>query len=115
MAAPSFFVPVPTYPVFGPRSEQPDGIDSQLQPVISNGVEQFEAEPLPMPADESAVPEEEEEDDLTDRSPALQLTAPTQTVAASGWKAKNHVKDSAANRPCAKCSVTFRPTNTLRH
>lgn len=119
MAGPSFFVPVPTYPVFGPRSEQPDGVDSQLQPVISDGVEQFEAEPLPVPADRSALPEEQEEeddDDLTDRSSSgLRLAAPTQTVAEGGWKpAKNRLKDTAASRPCAKCSVSFKPANPIR-
>lgn len=40
-AGPSYFHPVPTRPVFGPRSEQPDGIDGQT--LI----------PLPAPAQEA--------------------------------------------------------------
>ena len=49
MAAPGYFQPVPTYAVFGPRSEQPDGIEPQMQPLMPDEPSGLEGEPLPMP------------------------------------------------------------------
>ncbi|HQU44062.1 MAG TPA: hypothetical protein PK867_14680 [Pirellulales bacterium] len=117
MTTPTFLYPVPTYPVFGPRSEEPDGIEPQLQPLMPEDAEQIESEPLPMPNESAAPDDEEEYDDLTDGgSSALQLAAPKQTVEQAGWKpAKTRgTEASRVSRPCAKCGVTFRSSNPIR-
>lgn len=76
-AAATYFHPVPMGPVFGPRSEQPDGVEAESTPLLP---EQFAPRPLapqllPIPQSESGElnprgdlppPSEDESDDGDD-------------------------------------------------
>ena len=116
MAAPSYFHPVPTYPVFGPRSEQPDGIEPTMQPLIPGESSEIEGEPLPPPSLGADDAMDEADDDLSDEeSSDLKLAAPEQAVRHAGWKPakKQSTQASSPTRSCAKCTVTFRqPSST---
>lgn len=111
--APGYFSPVPTYPVFGPRSEEPDGIEPELQPLSPNGMDRMEGEPLPAPPQNSSVDEDAAADDeiSTDEGSDLQLAAPQQRVKHAGWKpAKRRAAEVEQTiRSTAKTSVTFKP------
>lgn len=119
MAATSNFCPLPTYPVFGPRSEEPDGIDMEMQP-LRPGDGSIEEESLPEPA----LPDGEMEDDQVDdvdaevseeEGPALELAAPGQSVKQVGWKAaRKGPTEEPVSRPCAKCTVTFKRPSALQ-
>jgi hypothetical protein len=118
--APSYLHPVPTYPVFGPRSEEPDGIEPDLQP-LSPGLE---GEPLPPPGGLGDASEDDpgddvslDEDDSEEDDDEPMLAPPQQLVKDSGWKAAKRQPDrtTAPTRPCATCTVTFkRPSSTAR-
>jgi len=117
MAAPGYFQPVPTYPVFGPRSEEPDGIEPQMQQLMpDDGSMQGETLPEPtLPADDGMQGDEDSSNE-SDEPSALKLRAPDQSVRQAGWKAarKQPVESEAATRPCAKCTVTFKQPSTSR-
>lgn len=120
MAAPGYFQPVPTYPVFGPRSEEPDGIEPEMQPLMpDDGSMEGETLPEPTePTDDTVQLEDAEEASDDGQVPsALALTAPGQSVRQTGWKAarKQSPEAAAATRPCAKCTVTFKsPASSQR-
>lgn len=120
MEAPAYFHPVPTYAVFGPRSEQPDGIEPQMQPLMPDDSSGFDGEPLPMPTrrDRDERDDESVEDDAPGEEPsALKLLAPGQSVRQTGWKPAKKQADQAEapTRPSAKCSVSFRqPSSSPR-
>lgn len=109
--APDYFHPVPTYPVFGPRSEQPDGIEPELQPLSPGVMPGMEGEPLPAPADADLSDDESAEDAASDdEASPIQLAAPHQLTKRAGWKPakKQSTPIDTATRPGAKCTVTFR-------
>lgn len=118
-AAPSYFHPVPTYPVFGPRSEQPDGIEPQMQPLMPGESFDLDGEPLPPPRlrNRDTSDEEPADDDLSyPESSDLKLTAPEQTVQNAGWRPakKQPAVAAAPSRPGTKSRVTFRqPSSAL--
>jgi hypothetical protein len=111
-AAPSFFQPVPTYPVFGPRSEEPDGIEPVLQPLSPDDLPGMEDEPLPAPARNGAMSNDDSADQDISAGEAtdLKLAAPQQLIKRAGWKPakKQSPQAETPTRPCAKCTVTFR-------
>jgi hypothetical protein len=124
--AAGYFHPVPTYPVFGPRAEEADGIEPELQP-LSPGME---SEPLPPPRgglrdgglrddedlgnDVSIDDVSTDEDDSEQESGGLQLAAPQQLVKDSGWKAAKR-RPGQATVPTRPPTVTFRqPSSTAR-
>lgn len=116
MAADDNFCPVPTYPVFGPRSEEPDGFDPQMLPLLPAGEPMDDGEPLGGPAlsvrGETIDAEEfDEEEDTSD----LRLAAPAQSVEQAGWKpARNRPVEETASRPCATCRPNFKRSAALR-
>jgi hypothetical protein len=118
--APGYFHPVPTYPVFGPRSEQPDGIEPDLQPMSPGGMPGMESEPLPAPPDADLSDDESMDGDnevSDDEASPLQLAAPQQLTKHAGWKPakKQPASVESATRPGAKCTVTFRqPSSQTR-
>lgn len=128
---PGYLYPVPTYPVFGPRSEEPDGIEPELQP-MSPGME---GEPLPPPSSRRMPTDDMNDDDMSDddmsddlsanediddsdeESGELQLAAPQQLMQHAGWKPARRLKApaEAPARPGAKRSITFRqPSSPAR-
>lgn len=111
--APGYFSPVPTYPVFGPRSEEPDGIEPELQPLPPDGIDGMEGELLPAPPRNGAVDDDSAADDdiSTDEGSELQLAAPQQRVKHAGWKPVRRQSAEAEKtiRSTAKTSVTFKP------
>ena len=119
MEAPGYFHPVPTYPVFGPRSEMSDGIEPQMQPLLPGDAPGLDGEPLPipMPRDRGDGDEEAaEEPTLGDEPSALKLSAPGQSVRQTGWKPakRQAAQTEAPTRPCAKCSISFRQPSSSR-
>jgi hypothetical protein len=113
---------VPTYPVFGTRSEEPDGIEPELQP-MSPGMEN---EPLPAPSrrepddylnDEmdDDLSADEDVDDLDQTSGELKLAAPQQLVQQAGWKraGKQPAPVAVPTRPCANRAINFRQPSSL--
>jgi hypothetical protein len=116
MAAPGYFNPVPTYPVFGPRSEEPDGIEAEEQP-LAPGDGSMTGESLPeprLPQDGNEEDSDEPEED--DEPSALKLSPPDQSVRQAGWKParKQAVEKEMPTRPCAKCTVTFKQRSSSR-
>ncbi|HET6880017.1 MAG TPA: hypothetical protein VFI31_07670 [Pirellulales bacterium] len=114
MAAPGYFHPVPTYPVFGPHSEEPDGIETALQPLEPDDGSMSD-ESLPEPREASLNDDEEDEDEAEEQNP-LRLAAPDQSVRQAGWKAarKPSLEEETPTRPCANCSVRFKQRTTAR-
>jgi hypothetical protein len=116
--APGYFQPVPTYPVFGPRSEEPDGIEPELQPLLPDGSPGMEDEPLPEPLRDSLSDEESGDEGVSnDEASDLKLAAPQQLVKHAGWKPakKQSAQTDTPTRPCAKCTMTFRqPSSSQR-
>ena len=120
MQGPSYFQPVPTYPVFGPRSEEPDGLEPAMQPLMPG--DDADGETLPDPTMSDDVSQFDDDEDAADdadddEEPAsLQLAAPRQTTRQAGWKpARIQPAESAAvTRPCAKCTSTFKARSSTQ-
>jgi hypothetical protein len=116
MQGPSYFQPVPTYPVFGPRSEEPDGIAPEMQQLMPG--DGTDGDTLPEPRDEVSQDDDTEDSADEDEEPGtLQLAAPNQSTRQAGWKPaqRQSVETKTATRPCAKCTVTFKSrTSPLR-
>lgn len=116
MAGPSTFSPVPTYPVFGPRAEEPDGFDPQmLQLLPADGSASID-EPFAAPslAESDEMVDGEDLDEESDPS-ELSVPVPGRSVEQAGWKpAHKRPADEAAARPCAKCTATFKRSPTLK-
>lgn len=110
MAADSNFCPLPTYPVFGPRSEEPDGFDPQMLPLLPGDGPAGDEQPLPEPnmsaSDETT--DVEDFDEVEDAS-ELRLAAPAQSAKQAGWKpARKRPVEETASRPCATCTLNFK-------
>lgn len=136
MEAPNYFHPVPTYPVFGPRSEQPDGIDPQLQPLLPRDTIDGESLPAPMLRQSDAPDEQYEQFEQDDQSADSDMSdgvlsdsepmdGPTlssagkvvgRAVSQTGWKPakKQTARMESPTRPCPNCSVTFRRPSSIQ-
>ncbi|HEX7448651.1 MAG TPA: hypothetical protein VF306_13960 [Pirellulales bacterium] len=112
-AGPSYFHPLPTRPVFGPRSEQPDAIEGQsLLPVPAPS---HDAEPmiplLPPPSSDEPEktddgPLEQEPDDGgpgADSSTGLRRLPDSREAQAAGWKA---AKKQVARKRTVRSTVS---------
>lgn len=116
MAADSNFCPIPTYPVFGPRAEESDGIDPQMLPLLPAEGTISDGEPLAGPSlsvsDETADSEELDDEDETSDLP---LSAAGQSVEQAGWKpARKRPVEETASRPCATCTLNFKRSAAAR-
>lgn len=131
-AGPSYFHPVPTQPVFGPRSEQPDAIEAPtLIPLPAPTEEDDSMAPLltPPSSDQSEADEPDTDEPPTKTAPDTgsstklrRLPAPGATEL-TGWKAKTPKARKRTVRstppakkkpPCPHCSVTFKPRREVR-
>jgi hypothetical protein len=121
--APGYLHPVPTYPVFGPRSEEPDGIEPELQPMLPSGSPRMQGEPLPPPEDDSLLEDDTDDDvsmeeaDDDEENGDLKLAAPQQLVQHTGWKParRQSAQAEAPTRRSANGSLSFRqPSSAAR-
>ena len=120
--APGYLHPVPTYPVFGPRSEEADGIEPELQPMLPDGSPGTQGEPLPPPRNEGLLEDdvdddvslEEADDDEEEERGELKLAAPKQLVQSAGWRPakRQAVQGAAPTRPGASGSLSFRQASS---
>ncbi len=121
-AGPSYFHPLPTRPVFGPRSEQPDAIEGQSLlpvPAPSHGAEPI----MPLLPPPTADGAEQEEDSLeqepdggapdADSSTGLRRLPAEREAETAGWKAakkgrapKRIRSTSGGQKPLASASAT---------
>jgi hypothetical protein len=116
---------VPTYPVFGTRAEEPDGVETELQPMLPNGSPRMQGESLPPPQDDSLLEDdldddvsmEEADDDSGEGNGDLKLAAPQQLVQQAGWKPARRQSAPAAapTRRSANGALSFRqPSSPAR-
>ncbi|HVX10039.1 MAG TPA: hypothetical protein VHC22_02445 [Pirellulales bacterium] len=114
-AGPGYFNPVPTYPVFGPRSEEPDGLEPDMQQLDpDDGTIEGEMLPPPAMSAERPASDDEEEESDEDESGGLRLAAPQQSMRQAGWRParRQAAEPETATRPCATCTVRFRQRTT---
>lgn len=120
MAADSHFAPVPTYPVFGPHSEEPDGFDPQMLPLSPEGAPlgagRSPVGPRLSASDEIVDDAELDAEELDDRQePAPLLAAPAQRAGQDGWKPANkRAIEAMAGRNCPTCKPNFKHSATRR-
>lgn len=127
-AGPSYFHPIPTRPVFGPRSEQPDAIEAPtLMPLPAPTQDDGTMTPLlsPPSSDESEADEPAADEPPADTAPDTgsstklrRLPKPSDTEL-TGWRAKapKTLKRTVRSTPPAEASgksSTVRPSGNKK-